>query len=336
MCGRFIIPRVESVIDHFGIDLVEGRREPSTDVRPTQAIWMISPIIDDRRQHGAAASVSVNPAPTIEPDSAEIPAQKTAGDNHRFDLGPDPSPAQQPPHDRRRLSLARWGLVPAWSKTISSRPLINARAETVTSKPSFREAAARRRVIIPAAGYYEWALSHGHKQPYWLHADDERLLAFAGLYDWWRAPEPPSPGQGSAATPNTAVMDPLLSDQDTAAKLGHAAMGIAPAADHPRDDSGAPSGPKSSAASTDMNATAESRSTSSPGVFGHWLCSATIITRPATDALGHIHDRMPVVVPLDSVDDWLDPDLTDLTMVDALLRSLPDPTLTPTPRQPGT
>jgi putative SOS response-associated peptidase YedK len=88
------------------------------------------------------------------------------------------------------LHTLRWGLVPSWSKTrTGAAKMINARIETLASKPAFRAALRRRRLILPAAGYYEWVPvvnSDGEiaKQPYYLHPADG-LLAFAGLYEWW-------------------------------------------------------------------------------------------------------------------------------------------------------
>jgi putative SOS response-associated peptidase YedK len=91
----------------------------------------------------------------------------------------------------RELRVVRWGLVPSWAKdpSIGSR-LINARAETVAEKPSFRAAFARRRCLLPADGYYEWqappAGTTGKKQPYFICKPDHGVLAFAGLYEFWR------------------------------------------------------------------------------------------------------------------------------------------------------
>src|ERR1700759_1037264 len=94
--------------------------------------------------------------------------------------------------DERELRLTRWGLVPSWAKDtkIGSR-MINARAETVTEKPSFRAAFARRRCLIPADGYYEWMTEEKVKQPYYIRRTDSGLLAFAGLYELWRNKEVP-------------------------------------------------------------------------------------------------------------------------------------------------
>ena len=143
----------------------------------------------------------------------------------------------------RTLVPVRWGLVPSWAKSPTST-MFNARVETVTQKPAFRKAAATRRCLLPALGYYEWRTESGpdqkpFKQPYFL-SPAAGLLAFAGLYEFWKGP-----------------------------------MG--------------------------------------------WLASATIITTDATDELGWVHDRMPMVVAPDAYDDWLDPRATDSTMATALL-----------------
>jgi putative SOS response-associated peptidase YedK len=87
----------------------------------------------------------------------------------------------------RQLRVARWGLVPSWSPdpTRAAR-MINARAETITELPAFRSAVARRRCLVPADGWYEWAPSDtGGKQPTYLTPRDDRGLAFAGLYEIW-------------------------------------------------------------------------------------------------------------------------------------------------------
>jgi putative SOS response-associated peptidase YedK len=81
-------------------------------------------------------------------------------------------------------------LVPSWAKdpAIGSR-MINARSETLTSKPSFKAAAARRRCLVSMDGYYEWMKNpDGTKTRFFLHADDDGLLAAAGLYELWPDP----------------------------------------------------------------------------------------------------------------------------------------------------
>ncbi len=101
----------------------------------------------------------------------------------------------------RTIEVGRWGLIPSWAKdpSMGSR-LINARAETVATKPAFRGAFARRRCLVPADGYYEWytptdpAAPVGRagrplKQPFYIHPSDGSSLAMAGLYEWWRDPQ---------------------------------------------------------------------------------------------------------------------------------------------------
>ena len=90
----------------------------------------------------------------------------------------------------RELALLRWGLIPSWSKdpAIGNR-LINARAETAREKPSFRNAFRRHRCLIPANGFYEWQRRERGKQPYFVRMRDERVFAFAGLWDRWESPD---------------------------------------------------------------------------------------------------------------------------------------------------
>lgn len=93
-------------------------------------------------------------------------------------------------HGHRELRSFSWGLVPRWAKdTSQASGLINARSETLAQKPAFREAFARRRCLVPADGFYEWATRpKGGKQPYLLTPRDRRCFAFAGLWEGWRNP----------------------------------------------------------------------------------------------------------------------------------------------------
>ena len=106
---------------------------------------------------------------------------------------------------RRRAGIMRWGFAfnrpPGESG--SSRPLFNARSETLTERPAFRAAFARRRCLIPAQGFYEWqAAGGGRKTPLWIHRPDGRPFALAGIYN--ESPE-------AAATVVTCAPNSLMS-----------------------------------------------------------------------------------------------------------------------------
>lgn len=129
----------------------------------------------------------------------------------------------------RALTLTRWGLIPAWSKAMSTGyTLINARVESLHDKPMFRALVHKQRCLIFADGFYEWKREAGRKHPYFIRRQDLKPMALAGLWDTWKT-------------------------QDTA------------------------------------------------------IISSTIITTKANAQLASIHDRMPVILPLDCYPTWLDP-----------------------------
>ncbi|MEN6458006.1 MAG: SOS response-associated peptidase [Thermoguttaceae bacterium] len=90
----------------------------------------------------------------------------------------------------RELVWLRWGLVPGWAKdpAIGNR-LVNARAETASRLPAFREAMRRRRCLVVADGFYEWQRAGRKKQPYFIRLRDDRPLAFAALWEAWEGPD---------------------------------------------------------------------------------------------------------------------------------------------------
>lgn len=95
--------------------------------------------------------------------------------------------AVQETPDGREMKWLKWGLVPSWAKDASmGARLINARSETVTEKPAFRNAFKRRRCLIPADGFYEWQRTADKKQPYFFQLKEEQLFGFAGLWDSWK------------------------------------------------------------------------------------------------------------------------------------------------------
>ena len=91
----------------------------------------------------------------------------------------------------RELAMVRWGLVPRWAKDPSiGAKMINARAETLAQKPSFRTALRKHRCLIPANGFYEWkVVPGGAKQPLHIGMQDGGLFAFAGLTERWLSPQ---------------------------------------------------------------------------------------------------------------------------------------------------
>lgn len=128
-----------------------------------------------------------------------------------------------PSDGRRREAFLRWGLIPSWSKApVSGPPMINARAETLSEKPTFRTAYRFRRCLIPADGFYEWQQSagggRGKKQPFYIHRPDQELFAFAGLWETWTTEPAMKSAGGSAAsdrTPAAADASPLVVESCT-------------------------------------------------------------------------------------------------------------------------
>ena len=86
----------------------------------------------------------------------------------------------------RELSLMRWGLIPSWAKDSSTARMINARSETASTKPAFRDALKSRRCLIPADAFYEWMRTGKAKQPYCFEVNEGELFAFAGIWDRWK------------------------------------------------------------------------------------------------------------------------------------------------------
>jgi putative SOS response-associated peptidase YedK len=205
MCGRYATARRrQELVDTFeiGFDATEEALQPDYNVAPTRSV----PVVLER-------------APQ------EAPKEEVV----------------------RQLRMLRWGLVPSWAKDLSiGSRMINARVETVHEKPAFRRAFARRRCLLPADGFYEWytltdAGGKSRKQPFFIRPRDGKVMAMAGLYEFWRAPD------------------------------------------------------------------------------GEWVPTCTVITTDASDDLGRIHDRMPMVVEPARWDAWLDPARTEPDDVRELL-----------------
>ncbi len=109
----------------------------------------------------------------------------------RYNISPtEPIPVIWEQMGRRTIQLVRWGFIPNWVKDPHEFTLlINARAETMREKPSFRDAARNGRCIVPATGYYEWMKGpDGSRRPYYITMQDDSPMAFAGLYSQWAGP----------------------------------------------------------------------------------------------------------------------------------------------------
>jgi putative SOS response-associated peptidase YedK len=183
MCGRYASARRRiELLEEFRIerDRVSEPLEPDYNVAPTRRVYAV---------------VTRDARPSEEAEDAAEAAEAAAD--------PDAAPAAAAASGvARELRVVRWGLVPFWAKDpkIGSR-LINARVETVATKPAFRHAFKRNRCLLPADGYYEWQRpdgssqdepgGRGPKQPYYITRGDGGPLAFAGLYELWRDPELP-------------------------------------------------------------------------------------------------------------------------------------------------
>ena len=112
----------------------------------------------------------------------------------------------------REMVMARWGLIPGWSKESKSKyATINARIESVAEKPTYRTPFRRQRCLIPADGFYEWKQDAGNKIPHHIRMKDGKVFAFAGLWDHWE-------GEGESeqiesctiiVMPANAVMKPI-------------------------------------------------------------------------------------------------------------------------------
>jgi len=111
----------------------------------------------------------------------------------RYNIAPTQNiPIVREEGGNRRFALARWGLIPHWAQDKKiGYSMINARAETVASKPAFRNAFKHRRCLIPADGFFEWQVIPGSKvkQPWFIVLRDRETMAFAGLWEQWRNPE---------------------------------------------------------------------------------------------------------------------------------------------------
>ncbi len=108
------------------------------------------------------------------------------GSRSRFNIAPGNEMPVIIHEEKNELVMMKWGLVPYWTQDITTaqRP-INARAETLSEKPSFKELLQNRRCLVPASGFFEWKKEGKKKIPFYVHLPKIPLFAFAGLYDQW-------------------------------------------------------------------------------------------------------------------------------------------------------
>jgi putative SOS response-associated peptidase YedK len=111
----------------------------------------------------------------------------------RYNIAPTqsvPIIRQNPAEPVRELSLMAWGLIPSWATdpSVAAR-MINARSETASLKPAFREALQSRRCLIPADGFYEWQQTGKTKQPFCFEVNEGSMFAFAGIWERWKTTE---------------------------------------------------------------------------------------------------------------------------------------------------
>jgi len=121
---------------------------------------------------------------------------------------------------KRQLAMLRWGLIPSWAKdTKIAAGTINARADTIATKPAFRTAYKRRRCLVLADGYYEWLRVGKSKQPYLYEVDGGKPFALAGLWEqWW--------GTGDKEAPPLETCSLITTDANKLAQEVHDRMPV--------------------------------------------------------------------------------------------------------------
>jgi putative SOS response-associated peptidase YedK len=211
MCGRFASARKrQELLEEFGVqrDRVTEPLRPDYNVAPTKPVYAVVTRAPrdgaDEQAAGQARSGAGHEAGAGAAEQRDAPEPSAPEPSGPERSAPEPSAPETSPLEHggvRELRVVRWGLVPFWAKDISiGSRLINARAETVATKPAFRRAFARHRCLLPADGFYEWEKSGDQKsgdqkkaakQPYYIRREDGGVLAFAGLYELWRDKDRP-------------------------------------------------------------------------------------------------------------------------------------------------
>jgi len=108
----------------------------------------------------------------------------------RYNIAPSQSIAVVPNTEEKKVQLFRWGLIPHWAKDPSiGHKMINARGETVSEKPSFKNAYRKKRCLVLADGFYEWKKEGKGKTPYLIRLKSRKPIMFAGLWEKWHPPD---------------------------------------------------------------------------------------------------------------------------------------------------
>ncbi len=169
MCGRFVSARKRAeLLAEFRVE--RDRVTESLELQPDYKVAPTKPVYAVLTRAARGSGDAGRSAPDADGQARDSSSEQDVA---------------------RELRVVRWGLVPSWAKDLSiGSRMINARVETVDSKPAFRRAFARRRCLLPADGFYEWQAveedGKTRKQPYFIHRADGGVLAFAGLYEIWR------------------------------------------------------------------------------------------------------------------------------------------------------
>jgi putative SOS response-associated peptidase YedK len=128
----------------------------------------------------------------------------------RYNIAPSQAiPVVRVANGKRELADLRWGLIPHWADNPKTGGFVNARAETVTEKPAFRDPFHRRRCLVPADGFYEWKHVGKKKHPYFFRKAGGGLLAYAGVWDTWNGPDGPVETVAVLTVPANDLVKPL-------------------------------------------------------------------------------------------------------------------------------
>ena len=132
----------------------------------------------------------INDGPDMLADYFGVDRVVTEPLRHNYNVAPTDEVYGVAEHQGDRLlGVFRWGLVPHWARHRKGPPNINARSETVATKPAFRDSFRRRRCLLPAGGFYEWGPKVHGRQPYYVTMTDHSPMALAGIWTAWKDSE---------------------------------------------------------------------------------------------------------------------------------------------------